>query len=451
MAMGMTVTDGVNTVNLAATDAYCLSFGVETPSVSAETATDRHEIEFFGGTNTIATNVAKLNRLLEQAVRWQRSREGPRVFVTYHLDGGNLHRSEVVDGAYQMTPEMVNGERAHGTRKGTLTIVRKNWLEQAEVTATIASANADGRAYVDGSYTGTSPTKKVNYWDIDARSLAGDLPAPTRIKYALPDWDSGVTTYAPNLYVTLARSAAQLETGAMESVWWEDGGSSWTDDFDASLTIGNMQVRTVAADPEFESFAPTAGTYINRFGSDVGFYRLFVRAMVDTPGTYKLTPTLEDGAGFYRYGKSFYKTFGAAGLELVDCGGMYLPAAYSTAKALTATVKFGLTVHGMNGVELSVDWAHFMRADGWKKYVTLNATDQVVEDDQIDGSAVYSVALGGSTRESDLVAEGDPACLSLVPGKWHRFYVHGDYSGGLPIFAYVTPTVIYRPRFLALV
>lgn len=448
MAMAMTVTDGTNTVNLAATDAYCLSFGVETPSVSAETATDTHEIEFFGGTNTIATNVAKLNRLLEQAVRWQQSREGPRVFVTYHLDGGNLHRSEVVDGAYQMTPEMVNAERAHGTRKGTLTIVRKNWLEQAEVAGTLVNANADTKVYTVGDYTGTSPTKKVNYWDIDARSLLGDLPAPTRLTMTMQGGWVTAGTITPTLYVTLARSAAQLETGAKEANWWEDGGSGWTDNANANYTNSDYQTRSIAATPEFESFVPAAGTYINRFGNDVGYYRLFARVGMGTAGTYKLTPTFYDLLS-YRYGKSFYQTFGTSNLFL-DCGGMYLPANFSTAKALVSTVRFGLTVHGATGVTMTVDWAHFVRADGWKKYTLSKAEDaNVLEDDQIDGSAAYYV--GSGARYSDVAVEGAPMSLALIPGKYHRFYVHGDYNGDYPIGAYLTPTLWYRPRFLALV
>lgn len=166
-----------------------------------------------------------------------------------------------------------------------------------------------------------------------------------------------------------------------------------------------------------------------------------------TAGTYKLTPTFYDGAA-YRYGKSFYRTFGSDNL-FVDCGGMYLPAAYSTAKAMTAGMQFGLMVHGATGVTMTVDWAHFVRSDGWKKYAVLNAASQIIEDDQIDGNAVYVVSSG--TRSADIAAEGEAGSLKLIPGKYHRFYMHGDYNAAFPKDASLVPELWYRPRFLALV
>jgi hypothetical protein len=444
----MSLTDGTRTVNLASTDAYCEEFGLDTPNVSAETAADFHRIEFIGGAATVAANLAETSQLLDQAVRWQRSKEGPRVFIQYQLDGSNTLRSEVVDGSFQANGEMVKGEYALGVRKGTLSIIRRNWLERAEATATLVIPNTLSRVYNDGSYSGSGTTLRANYFDVDGTGFVGHLPAPVRLTYTC----GGVAT-GSKINISVARSAARLENGAKETNWWESS-SGWSANTNTDYTNSDYRTQTPGGSPIYVPFGGNFGTYMNRFPRDIGFYKMFCFMKMGTAGTYKLAPYFDDGmGGAVRIGKAFYKAFDGTNYEFVDCGGMYLPLTYSSARALLSGLgmQLGLAIYGASGVVVSMDWGHSFRADGWRRYAIPIGTGFEFEDEQIDGSASYLI--NSSLRHGDISVEGLPNALSIYPGKWHRYYVHIDYNGVTAAAkdAYITPTaLVYRPRFLTL-
>jgi hypothetical protein len=441
MALIMTITDGTRTVNLASTDAYCLSFGMAAPVSGEEYATDNHEIEFFGGNSTVLTNMTKLNNLLEQARRYREDRIGLKVYITIQLDGATTYRSEIYQGKFESTAEMVNAERALGVRRGTLTVIRKNWWEGAEAQISLTNGNgtdntAGLNVYNNGDATGSSPNKADNWFDILSTKIAGDLPAP--IRFEMVHGGHQVTT----TYIDVAMASGTIGT---YSAWWTEAFSGWTQNNDTNRTNGYYYYATAPS----TGLGDNISTYMNYFDMP-GNYHFYAMLAASAGVTSKITPA------FYNVisptitdGRSQYLTLSTI-FQLFDLGVLNFPSV-DTPNTIVGNSKY-LKFTNTAGIDIRLDYLESVRSDQFRCLMAgpiASAYDLI--DDGLGYETAYYRANGGTSILLNVQTLGKQ--IMLHPGFNHRFYMNAYFNVASDTNAkraYWTVKVYYRPRYLSI-
>jgi hypothetical protein len=185
----ITLTDGTTTVNLynIPAGAFPTTWRLAAPEEAQPTIGEA--IDLLVQASSVAnlqTAVRQIETLLDDAVRRNRTKVGPRVFLTVQWDGeASAWRSEVLGGRLEMhgAPDQFSRLKV----EATLGITRRAYWEGPETQLPLSNGNGtDNTAgltiYNNGDASGTSPNVRNNWVQIDGSDVTGALPAPVKIE-----------------------------------------------------------------------------------------------------------------------------------------------------------------------------------------------------------------------------------------------------------------------------
>lgn len=260
------------TVNLAgtATSGVYIKLMEYTPQVGFEinenaTVTETAQVEIRGtAAADIAAAYGSINRYFQQARTWQSAQVGTPVFVHYQPDGyAAAYRSEVIDGRVQIVEGGLNYPRWNNFRALVdVSWERRNYWEGLTLTAATLSNNNGTTTqltlFVVNDGTAVGGYTRINWANIAANQITGDLPAPARIEI----FGTSLVT-SRNFYLTNSWSSNSGTDGFCQFV-----------EMETTATIaGYLQGTTVAAGTGLWSNSSaiigtlTAGTTLGRRGT----------------------------------------------------------------------------------------------------------------------------------------------------------------------------------------
>jgi hypothetical protein len=184
------LTDGTTNVTLTSTPFNVREYQPRAGRHDDAQVAETIEVRITDG--SVPNNLAELrviNRLLTQAAERQKNRTLPKVYLTFKESAsGSEYRSEIYQGRAEWNSSAMDRSYwAEDLQFARVYIERANWWEGPE--AQVPLSNGNGTANITGlnvyNYndgTGSSPNKRHNYVDIAAASVAGDLPAATRLE-----------------------------------------------------------------------------------------------------------------------------------------------------------------------------------------------------------------------------------------------------------------------------
>jgi hypothetical protein len=446
MALSHYITDGTTTLQLNdGTAAWTESWGMSNPGAGEAWAVDVHEIELLGGNVTVLANQVTLHRLLQQARMWQdpkTRRFGQRVFYHVSLDGSTTYRCELAGGEFVPTPERVKGEWAIGRRRGTLTLMRRNWIEGPESQISLTNLNgtdntAGLRVYPGRcDLTGIMGSYKVNWFDILKAKISGDLPAGIKIKF---DYINNVEQ--PLVFSAFKSVGAIPNTTTYDGLHWEDTLTGGTLVSAAGYSGGNYYYNNT--NPVEMTTAKDVGLFGSIAQSGNFFYRIFAAMSWSTGGTYKFTPHLRMKYSSW-YGQPVLVTAGM-GPWIYDLGLIKAPRFVSTVEN---NVWFSIEMSNPANVTLNVDFVAAVPCNQTRviRFDGSSATTKDITDDQLDEERAYLVDTATNQVGSEFESAGE---ITLTPGYNHRIYVttvqNYDYYTMYSLFK-----LYYRPRYLAI-
>ncbi len=201
--------------------------------------TDRATVLVVGSSLTDLENkIRAVNRALDWARTHPRAADGAWLYyaVSEDLDAW---RALITDGVVMLDGSLGNKIREFKARI-TVVIEHTPYWDGPEAQIPLSNANGLGNTsglpvYNCNDGSGSAPTKRVNYADVDGADVGGDLPGPTRLEI--------LNTYA---------------SGNLYDVW-----------------IGQNVTDPTHLNPILEGEAASGGNSISNSGSSGGSYRKF--------------------------------------------------------------------------------------------------------------------------------------------------------------------------------
>lgn len=446
MPHAISLTDGTTTVNLYnLAGAFPTSWRLAAGEEGDETVGEALDLLIQGASVTaLQAAVRDIEKLLEAAVRRERTRVGARVFLQVKWDGeADTWRSEVVGGRL----ELHGAAEQYGRLKieASLGLTRRAWWEGPEAQLPLSNGNGTNNTAGldlfncnDGS--GSSPNKRHNYAQIAAADVVGSLPAPVKVELAN---STGLTMFLTNIHLANNVFSDPESLGHMleaESRVW--GGTVTAD---AACSGGSKVV--------FSSYAGQAQIYWSLNAAVLQktagrWFRLLLAVRSRTATALETVqaelrdPT--DAVVLHSGPEVALNRPATLGYPLVDMGAFPLPPGPSS--TAYERVRLWLTFRVAEGTATTaIDYIQLTPTDSYRPLrlqpIGILANDVLV-DDGIEG---LSYATANGFRGPFLRGKGDP--LLVWPGRTQRIYVQADDDGFPPsITDRWKMRAWYRPR-----
>lgn len=229
-APGLRFSDGTTTVTISdGTTGILTKYEGKNKIASDPEVTEQCTFLALGGISTVRTTIEGLNKLFQQAKRYQEERIEARVFVERLTESaGEWWRSELVEALPVLAPSAMDSGIYTGKFEINLIFTRKNWWEGAEaqisLTNNYGTDNTSGlQIGIDKTKTGTtisftSATKKISD---SANGLAQFRTGDTI-------YVSGTSGGTNNGFFTIATGGVAAEIVVNETLTTQSAGSSVT-------------------------------------------------------------------------------------------------------------------------------------------------------------------------------------------------------------------------------
>jgi hypothetical protein len=404
--------------------------------------TDSVELEFSGtAVADLQTAIQSVEDVMAQAVEFQQSGMGKRVFVVYQPDGAaSASRSELIpanDSEWRLTldSDSLSHARWMGTTKyvnGLLVWKRRDWWDGAETT--VALTNSNGTATTDPLEIASHQDGAGAdfYVEIAADQIAGSVKAPAILKFAnTTDDANGVD----NLYVGHFVASGSYEPPAGTALVMEGAGTA-----DANCSGGEYAALSWADENEtqLETWTIDSALYrarpyrmIARFQDDFAYTDLWLKVKLLSGATV---------IGETRWAQM------SAGPCLQAIGNLKIPPFDHRAYVDLGDLTLALYSKRAAGAgTLNLDYLAALPLDSWRKYSAISGLPygETLTDNPYDGTLVTDD--GTDNTVTHQVEEG--AGVLLWPGDKQRLYfLHDLTDGTAPIGRTATVQVLYRPR-----
>ena len=449
MATVFQLKEGATTTDLNdATNTKLSKYTPAVKNVGVETVTETAVIVVEGNAAALDSVRAGIIKRLYNAHARQTNHQRDRTFIHFQPEGAAAEwRSEILEG------RIANEKNAHGEAWGSNPVefsiiwTRRNYWEGAEAQVPLTNTNgtdntAGLNVYNCNDGAGASPNDRVNYCDIKAADVDGELPAATRIEMT--------NSYASgNLgYIWIGQNF----TDPANHVWnyeGEDatGGTSTVDAVHSSG--GDYNLLSVSSGPSFQDLLtwtiPTGDVDAAKGGTMKAIIRftsssdaaddIWWRIGLDV-NSYKL----------WQSGRS--KIDDAYGLLIRDIIAFNLP---PWLRGQTSQAEIDLILEGQQetggALAPKIDALYLIPTDGWC-YIQANDqvanTERIVDDGILDLTYVDDGA--GADKRSACVRYGSP--IMLEPGKLQRLYflMHTTSNDVAEVDRLISVKLYYRPR-----
>jgi hypothetical protein len=429
MASALQITDGTTTVTLTSTNMKLLHYY---PLASPTDITETAEVFFTTGSASERTDIASINRLFEQARRYQLLRIGSAVYVEYKPSASDAayYRSEVKDGSIVIG----NAQRA------SIIWTRRPYWEgpetQIPLTNESATANTSGlTVYNHDDLTANHD----NYAGIVAADVIGDLPAPPRIEIT-NNYNSA--TDAGQVYIAHNVNSPPL---VFDQILEGEEGTGGTNTSDANSSGGYYKALSWAATTETDLLTwqlsaiylkNCAGNYFRflmRLQASLAYTDLWLRLKILMASTTAWQSEL---------------VLARSGHTLQEVATLQLPP-YMVGSGESMTDKTYLVLSARRNAggthTLDVDFAQLSPMDGWRNLqsIAYNTPYQAILMDDMIRGYTYTDTAGGMF--GNYYTNSSP--IMLIPNKAQRLYfLHEASTGTAPIARTLSIKVYYRPR-----
>lgn len=440
-----TLTDGSveNTIDLNdGLYVWATGYTLDTPGGDATEATDSLDLLFIDVDNSLL--IRRIEAMLGRATLRQKTRRGPRIYLTVELTGDDQEwRAEVYQGA--LVAEKAIDDTYKGTTRATLVVQRAPFWEGEEVELPLRNYTlVEGE---DGPVTGGVAVPNdpaVGCWvQIDADTVMGALPAPIRIRLtndAVEEWHLrhlriGINSYIDDIEINpVIQAEDAIFSDGTTTLDLTSGGGFWTSESFTTATMLNQWEL-----PEGMTEA-----------SQGRWWWLLARVLfsytVSTPPALWPVILEEDGLLPLWTGEQVRQRPSIATLELLDFGPVPIPpGAFDDTPSPVRLAVFG---EAAASETMAFDYFYLFPMDSFRR-VDQTAmsvrTNEFVEIDEIERR--YSLGAASGRVQLQTVAG---TTLVVVPGRAQRIHLLYNSNFSMPIQRFATVRVWYRPRRLTL-
>lgn len=463
MAHVLNLTDGTDTIALnSLTSSMVLSYTPGTPELTAQEVTDalRNGGEFGVVTLRNVTETAELlliaaskpavqvtinaiEAMLQSAMRRQRSKSGPRVYIQLQVDGeAGTWRSEILSGrleldesALRLWPNIKAAAMLHITRRY---FWESTTLTELQLASQASSSPATGGKTIHNRKDAT----QGNYVQILDTQVAGAIPAP--IKLQLKN-NTGAAQDYRNIYI--ANNAFSDPANFAHIIEGENRRAGWGTAVtgQSSCSNGGYVTATFTGASSFKwdlsstLLAKTAGQSFRLLG------RFFVYSL-STPIYVRAKLQDETGLIDLQLGDEIKLPVGISPYELIDLGELSLPpGGYSTNWALQTLT---LAMRASASVTVSLDYIQLTPLDSYRHLIQRGM--QIANNDAVvdDGPEGMTYSLEAGAQHPIYSPRGEP--VYVFPGVTQRLYVLHDEGFTSPIGNSFSVQAWYRPRRLTI-
>jgi hypothetical protein len=383
---------------------------------------------------------------LYNAYARQHNHARDKTYINFQPDGGaSIWRSELLDG--KIINEINIHKEPWDVKKIEVTIewTRRNYWEGAEAQIPLTNTNGtDDTAGLeifncnDGS--GTPPNDRVNYVDIKAADVDGELPAATRLELTRDYTSSDDFTI---FYI------GQNVNDPSNHAWTYEGedATGGTPTVHANSSGGDYNAVAVTSGPSFQdllTWTVAAADVDDALGGMMKFILRFSDALMADPNKIWWKIHLEVGSyTVYETGRTKFNSLAGGHHRVIGTFNFPPWLRGETGNAAVDVVLEGQQETGST-VNVDIDVMYIIPADGWREIYSnddLLDTERFV-DDGIEG--FLYIDDGSSTgKRSACVGYGNP--IMVEPGKLQRLYFLCEPA---EIDRKHTVKLHYRPRRL---
>jgi hypothetical protein len=369
-----------------------------------------------------------------------------KTYVSYQPDGvAGAWRSEILDGKIINETDIHKEGWAIKKIEVTIEWVRRNFWEGAEAQIPLTNTNGtDDTAGLEvfncNDGVGTPPNDRVNYVDVKAADVDGELPAATRLELT--------RDYTSADDFTIFYIGQNVHDPANHAWTYEgEDATGGTPTVDANSSGGDYNLVSVATGPSFQdllTWTVAAADVDDALGGMMKFIILFSDALMADPNKIWWKLHLEV-AGYTVYETGRIKFNSLAGGTHRVVGTFNFP---PWLRGETGNEAIDIVLEGQQetggAVTSKIDVLYMIPADGWREIYSnddLLDTERMV-DDGIEGF-LYIDDGSGTGKRSACVGYGNP--IMVEPGKLQRLYFMCEPS---EIDRKHTVKLHYRPRRL---
>jgi hypothetical protein len=413
MAHTLSLVYGGTTVALAAGDYRIREYVPRPADPGAETVEETAVIQITGSSlAAMQADIRAIELAFERARLRQDGKSFVQVFIQFQGDSESaLWQSEVMGGRVIPPDTALGADWANRVIEVGVIWSRAPFWEAASWTAlSLANDNGSGTSgvvvYNNADGTGSSPTKKVHHVNIAAANVAGNLPAPVKLRltgqfrkimiFQQADLAGLGRITAPISefedwagFYSGGSSASATCSGGLYLVFNHPGGSWETlyDDIDLSLYKGGYH-RILARVPS--TALATVKMYL-QIGHQEG-----------TPLFLETTPTVFDDAG------------------VIDLGNVRLPPGRDRlpGSGTIDNFRFWLNVYADSAITIQFDVLYMIPVDSFMMITSLGqgvgATERLVWSEGFDDNLYKEIAATGLGVRNNFETEGGG--IWLTPG-----------------------------------
>lgn len=269
------------------------------------------------------TKIKNLFDVADMPRRWLVGADDRLVYLVIQPgDSGNVYQSRVHEMVVTLSNTLLQADWANWTTEVRLTYQRDGWWERTPVTPPLVTlTNPNGSATVLNVYncndgSGSAPTKRQNYVDIDTSDIPGDVPTPLYIEV------HNNYNVAPGNETLYIGGVGRYSSTELPPLFLEaESGTGGTSTADATCSGGYKKTLTLttAAETELLYWTVASGGYYAGL-----WYRILARfASTSSLGVVKFRWQIKSGSSIIWSGPQFL--VGDAAEIIQEMGEVQLP------------------------------------------------------------------------------------------------------------------------------
>ncbi len=405
------------------------------PAAYLRNVTESAELFFDGGAAQIQAAMATMNRLFDQARRYQAKHIGQPVYIEMRShDGETWWRSEVLSGRAMVQEDKPFRALRAGYQILTLAWIRRYYWEGQESYLTLSNTNGTSSGGL--TIQNTNDAGRDHYVDIAAGAITGDLPTPCRIEL---NNTTNATPRMGNVYIAHA-AVVNPDPGYVILEGEQSTGIGSTSSF-AGLSNGASRLwsGTGTGETIVGRWTLTAA-HIQALAGAI--YRVILTGNPSGSPSVQLRVQIGSLSTLYQTPWQRITT-----LNVQDIGALPLPPYLIDANATMYPLDLACVVRGENAGSWSIelDALHLFPTEGWRVLRQRGysaAYGVTLVDDQLSNT-LYTIWSG--QRLGNYIAYGNP--IMLLPSIAQRLYfLHDTDTGSYDASRTSSVRLAYRPR-----
>lgn len=435
----LTITYDGNTINLQASGYRVDGFTPQTAANQESNVSERFDI--------LVTSADKLYAL-EAAFAWARrhQNEGNAAWLNFAIDESTTtQKAMIVNGAVLHDPQMSKRWR-FGWLKAAIAIERKPEWRGPLTAVSLTNPNGSGTSGVTVQNHWDSGTGHVNYVEIAADGISGDLPTPLKLQVT-NNYNSATGTS----YIWIGHNV-ESTPGSFPPVLEAENATGGTTTTPSATSSGNAyQTAEIATDGDVLLFTWALSAAMMGYAKSK-YFKILAR-FVSATSVIKdvwFRPDVYYGTVVPLWEGPLTRPSDTVARAIRDLGVVQLPPWLAE---VTSPDALSLRLYGRRAVtstvNVALDFLYLLPVESYRELaVNGNVAYQsaIVDDGTLN--QLYSQNASAAARRGDVVGHGSP--IRGIPGKLQRLYFlqHSSSADSAPIDRTLSIQAWHEPRRL---